>query len=162
MRISLSPRGLRIAAVITGLLSAILFFPGLALIEKGKSSESWPGVPGKILASQTSVIEFGRGADRNKPFVQYSYKTPSGEKVGERIWLGAGRSEGGCKPEEKIGERYPVGRRVTVYVNPKNDTETLLQPGVPDGAYALIVLSGIALAVTVALILYARKLKARR
>jgi hypothetical protein len=60
--------------------------------------------------------------------VQYSYEVKGERYEGNRITPGL---QWGGTGAEKVIDRYPVGARVTVYYDPKNPSEALLERNPP-------------------------------
>ena len=110
-------------AKILGFTGAALFLLGAFWVYHGISSTQWPSVEGRILYSH------GRGARTPETLLWYEYY------VANRRYLASDyRNGGNVTPFEHVAKaaakRYPVGRAVTVYYNPRNPQDALLEPGI--------------------------------
>jgi|GEM_PF-764534 len=110
--------------IVAGMLIAIF---SLRLRNLTAAAQSWPGVRGKIV---TSSIE-----DRRRPktgthyfiSVIYSYQVGNQELTGNKIGFGGtvqyrSRSDA----EARLSRDYPAGREATVYYNPENRRQAVI------------------------------------
>lgn len=119
--------------------SLVLFAAGLYLLVRhyfavrgAEASLGWEEVEGRILASGVEHQD-DYDSDRHArtrvyaPFVRYEYKAANAHfrserlAFGPRIWIS---SEGGAA---STARRYAAGSEVTVYVNPENPAEAVLE-----------------------------------
>jgi hypothetical protein len=96
---------------------------------------TWPQVSGTILASL--VADHGRGG--SEPLVGYEY-CYGGQKFKSSRRRAANFSSGGLESSKFVTSRYPVGYKVTVFVNPKKPAESALEYGDTTLSWILIVL----------------------
>jgi len=113
-------------------LGAGLFGIG-AFLEIAKLSRvaAWPTVEGTITAS--AAIPGCRGTTGFSPALEYSYVVNDVHFQGKRLDLGMAV----CDTQDnaaRIAQRYPVGKHVTVHVNPSRPAEAVLEPAVETGA----------------------------
>ncbi|MBS0292040.1 MAG: DUF3592 domain-containing protein [Proteobacteria bacterium] len=92
----------------------------------------WQAVPGRIEAAQAASAA-DTGIDNLqydlRAQLRYSFTWQGRQHSGSRI--GAGPEGGGLRTTQTL-QRYPVGSQVTVYVNPQDPRQTLLEPGLPE------------------------------
>jgi Protein of unknown function (DUF3592) len=91
-----------------------------------RQSRQWPATSGEVLSSK--VVG---SIKQRKPEVRYVYTVNGHRHTGNRIMIGPGPRNGGLgipSAREYI-RRYPKGRGVTVYFNPENPAESVLEPG---------------------------------
>ena len=87
------------------------------------SSYSWPKAKGIVQSSE--VITSG---EYYSPEIRYAFQV-NGEKY-ESCNLDLSNIESGDPlPSRRAVKRYPKGREVTVYYNPENPNECVLEPG---------------------------------
>lgn len=118
-------------ALSTGLTAAVLFIVGqgtllfvLSAAVISISSSSWPTIPGEIVMSDPAAW----------PDIKYTYHFSNRERpfTGRNI---RARLEFGSLQfvldgdRERLVNKYPKGTRVTVFYNPENPRETVLEPG---------------------------------
>jgi hypothetical protein len=96
-------------------------------LRKTRRAMSWPTVSGRIVSS--AVVKSGRGEDTEyQPAIRYEYQV-NGKSFGSdvcRFGFEDGATEG--ESEQAVGQ-YPAGRTVSVYVNPDEPAEAVLEPG---------------------------------
>jgi hypothetical protein len=133
--------------------AGLIFLPMVALVivavaskllELGRA-QSWAQTTGKIVHSgiEARRHRFANEPEtiKNVPVVVYEF-TALGSKIrGTRI--GIGEDAGGANTEATLA-RYPVGATVTVYYDPANPAECVLERGGPKGLTTAGCVSGIA------------------
>jgi hypothetical protein len=94
----------------------------------------WPATQGKVIESQVSDSvpdsKIQNKLFENMPRVRYSYTAGGRNFVGERISFGD--DTGGANTQATLA-RYPVGKQVTVYVNPNDPEDSVLERDAPKG-----------------------------
>ncbi len=106
--------------------------------KKARESRSWPTVKGRI--TQCDVVRkggtTGRGVSnvRHEIELTYSYAVDGKKYRGHRIQVF--RVSHKLKDDaQRHADRYPVGKEVTVYYNPGDPEDAVLEPGlVPSGS----------------------------
>jgi hypothetical protein len=132
-------------------------FYGWRNVSRSLASTDWPSVDGKIIDSRVEeekVKRTGSGSNktplnqkRYQPKVDYTYSVNDKSFKGTRIsysdhgYLGKSKkitimgvtrysSNADAKAGAlKIAQKYPKGKKVTVYYMPDNPAESLLEPG---------------------------------
>jgi hypothetical protein len=117
-------------------------FPGLiafAAIYKyfeTRRASVWPSVPGRVVVSMSEKRNVkGVGADstdtevRNFARVVYEYKIATKTYRCDRVSIG--ENLGNFEVAETLA-KYPLGKGVTVYYNPSNRAEAVLERELPD------------------------------
>ena len=109
-------------AKILALAGVALFLLGAFYLYQGISSTRWPSVQGRVLYSHA------RGGTHPETLLWYEYS------VGNRRFVASDyRNGGNATPfltvAEAAAKRYPVGRDVPVYYNPRNPQDAVLEPG---------------------------------
>lgn len=109
---------------------------------------SWLSVSGKVLESFVHIDKDSEGATY-KPEIRYEYRV-NGEYFIADCWrFGASGTSWGKVRFNRVVAEYPVGRSVTVFVNPERPGEAVLEPGKTDwsgaGFGAFFTLLGLAI-----------------
>jgi hypothetical protein len=110
---------------------------GWSILQNARASASWPTSPGMITRSEVTHSTDADGADSYQPKVTYEYLANNVEyesytiKFGENSYSSRGRAE-------DIAATYPVGRQVTVYYDPGDPGNSVLEPGVTGGSYIVL------------------------
>jgi hypothetical protein len=112
----------------------IIVFVGAALMWKGariqlkaQRAKSWPSVPGRVLESSLRAVLDNRGRTY-RAYILYEYAV-GGVTRRSDVWrLGVGTSSF-TKGSTEVVERYPVGTAVTVFFDPDNPADAMLEPG---------------------------------
>lgn len=103
----------------------------------------WREVSGTILKSE---VKFDW--EDYRPIIEYEYRVDGKSYRGDKIVIGPRIQFNWKGPASRLVERYPVGLKVTVYVDPHNPRRAVLQTGtdrnlmlflVGVGAIALII-----------------------
>ncbi len=135
--------------IITG--GFVAFF-GNGQIKDAKQSVDWPAVEGTVVSSevqQESKTSRSNGTTRRKTGtrtartktsyraeVLYDYVV-NGETYSANKVLFGQVGKGSPASARKIVNRYPAGKKVTVYYNPDEPEIAVLEPGATGGTYVL-------------------------
>jgi hypothetical protein len=120
-------------AAATGFSLLVLLF-ALAYSRMIGQACRWPVTPGRIVASGVDTFLARREpGDRyrrkmHKSSILYTYEVNGREYLGDRIRLGVVTSANVAALPRRLAAKYPVGKEVTVYYDPRNPTEAVLQP----------------------------------
>jgi flagellar basal body-associated protein FliL len=138
-----------VLVVLNVVFLAIIYFTQ----RKVNAINEWPTTTGKILTSQTEWRSSGESS-AEYPVVLYSYRANAQEFQGRRIAPGM---EVGGIGARKVVERYPVNSQVTVYYNPQNPEDAVLEKkaGSQILLWVLLVVFDCALCGAIPLILWA-------
>lgn len=122
------------------LLTWILALRAWRGIRQARNVSTWRPVPGSIIASEvretTVTVQSNIGimqkriALRYFPHVVYEYHLAGRRYENDRINLAAAVLTSEPEPAAKASARYPVGSPVSVYANPADPTEAVLDPRV--------------------------------
>jgi len=151
---------LRIIGTICGGIFLLAFAAGSVFMivsyfktkKKAAASLTWSTAPGTILESN---VRESSGSDIDGPAsyyaqVSYSYQVMGQAYQGKNIHIGA-RSAGPRNKAQAAASRYPAGAVVTVYYNPANPADAILERTAPANTVTLI-LGIIFLVITLCLI----------
>ena len=118
---------------------------GVSSSQQAIGSSQWPTVPGAVTASwvdsyittptPTSNGSVGAGSTFYTPQIRYSYIVSNRTFAGSQVGFGDYSSTDSSHAEQ-VTARYPVEQPVTVYYDPKNPAQAVLEPGF--GAMLLI------------------------
>ncbi len=101
----------------------------IRFLPEALASRSWPNVEGEITTSEEEKI----GSNYNvsiKPRIKYSYTVNGEIYESERIKVGTQSISSTDRGwVERTLERYPLGKKLTVYYNPTFPEKTVLEPG---------------------------------
>jgi hypothetical protein len=114
-----------------------LFGGGLLLLvlaflqrSKAKKAQSWPNVPGNVLSSEMTMStredSDGDVSTVYYPNVVYTYSVDGNTYTSDAI--GVGKASTTQAKAAQILAGYPVGTAVTVYYNPSDPTQAVLNP----------------------------------
>lgn len=98
--------------------------------KKSEASQAWSATVGRVteayVRESQSRDDDGYITTSYYPEVRYLYEAMGVEYTGKRIAFGGGVSSGHNKANETIAQ-YPVGKNVTVYYDPNNHEEAVLE-----------------------------------
>ncbi len=145
--------------LIFGAIAAWILYTYFQQRRAAGESAGWPATQGKIVLStvMTSTTrhrtDSGMWVERTSyfPKVRYEYSVLGKAYTGERIAFGAAKGHSAPADAEKVLARYPVGATVTVYYNPRDPAEAVLEREMRGGAFLLFV--GLAFALSTACLL---------
>jgi hypothetical protein len=110
--------------------------------KKGTETQTWPAVSGRVVEAYVAEdVQVDSEGDRNRVFaprVVYEYEVNGQTYRGDRLRIGIESFIGSRRRVEQELARYPVGSAVTVYYNPANPAEAVLQRGVGSRAALVI------------------------
>jgi hypothetical protein len=119
--------------MIAHLFIAVFPLAGLVLIaralfnyRKAMKATTWPTVSGKI--QRSLVVESGSEDKAYKPEIVYEYQVNGRYYVGD-VWRIGSEAYTAREKSEFAVAGYPPGRPVTVYYNPDEPAEAVLEPG---------------------------------
>lgn len=131
---------------------------GHGMLAEAKASADWPTVQGKVTSSGVSVRKSTSGSGSKKrtstvyePSVIYDYTVNGKSYTSHRITAGD-FSSSSSKRAHRIVNKYPAGSTATVYYNPDEPYQSVLEPGATFFSYVPFG-SGILFAVVGALVL---------
>lgn len=114
-----------------GLLTLLL---ALAMQREAWAARDWPSVPGEILSAESEAYldwttSGGRDVMRTffRPVIVYIYTVNRQEYTSDRVSFGGQAGWSSSRFFRRTLEQYPPGRLVTVYFNPRNPSEAVLE-----------------------------------
>lgn len=110
--------------VISAIMLGIIF----AARNAAAKAQNWQPVPGTVILSTLEARRGSKGHYVNYPVVHYRYRVGGMDYQSRKVSPGM---EWGGSGAGKVVERYPTGSQVTVYYNPENPAEALLERSVP-------------------------------
>ena len=104
------------------------------------ASRAWPAADGEIIACELErrSIEDDSADESFAAAVRYRYQVSGQNFEGDAISVG-GPNVTARALAEKIADRYPVGRRLRVFFDPRNPASAVLEKGVNANLAAIIV-----------------------
>jgi hypothetical protein len=120
-----------------GLIGAGLSYWGWTILQNARASASWPTAEGVISSSEVSHSTDAEGGDSYSPEVDYQY-TVDGLPFSDSTIKFGENSYDRRRTAEEIAATYPVGRPVTVYYDPEEPDNAVLEPGVSGGSYIVL------------------------
>ena len=130
---------------IIALLGLVLVGGGVRVLLRAARSKRWPTVPGRVVESGTATrvrppVAEGEGPLPSSaqtvhlPVIRYEYPVKSVVFSSNDIGFGATESSS-SEQAAAVAARYPVGREVSVFYDPKDPTEACLEPGAQGTTY---------------------------
>ena len=134
------------AGLFAFVLGALLLWLGWRGQQKMKASMAWPYVLGKVVAASVrQVVERGDAQTRDitnyVPFVQYEYQVGGQNYQGNRLAFQE-KGYNSHKKAFKLVAAYPAGNPVSVYYDPANPQNAVLERKA-HGNNILLVVGGI-------------------
>jgi hypothetical protein len=146
------------------LIGLIFTVIGLILYKKAKRTSNWQATYGTILLSEikkSTGSSFKTGTNQSNynysniytPEICYSYNVLSQEYNSNKIGVFGSLGTSSSVRAFNITKKYPVNSRVTVYYNPDNPKDSVLEQGVKSENIVFLVI-GVALLVIPLIVVY--------
>jgi hypothetical protein len=116
--------GVEVLLSISGALFALFF---LIRWREG-AARKWPRASGTIITSTTVRKYAGYGREEVLPVIEYEFDY-QGQSYRSSHWRFGNYSEGNSASADPVVARYRVGSAVTVYVNQRHPTKSVLEIG---------------------------------
>jgi hypothetical protein len=128
-------------SLIFGVIGLGLLVLAIVQMSKAKKASAWPTVPGTVLSSgleeHRSHDSDGGTSVNYEPRVQYQYAIMGSPFTGYRL------SFGNASYSYNIAARkiaaYPQGAQVTVYYNPDDPSDSVLEPKAAGGVVLIVI-----------------------
>ena len=111
------------ALLVDGILLGFIF----STLRGVAKAANWSSTMGTVTYSAIES-RFNGDSTADYPVVHYSYQSMGQTLQGKKIMPGPEAGGGGAK---KVVARYPVGAQVTVYYDPNNPRDAVLERGTP-------------------------------
>jgi hypothetical protein len=99
--------------------------------QKAEASQDWPATAGQItearVSRHTSTDSDGDTSEHYSPIVRFRYQVASQEYEGSKIAFGFQQSFGSHAKAQSALARFPVGAQVSVYYDPSNPSDAVLE-----------------------------------
>lgn len=138
----LGEQGLQDFLVITfcaafSLIGWLMIVQGVEQVRSTRAVMQWPTATGVIESAEVYPVEGSQGA-RWRPHVTYSYAVGGRVVMATRMSLGKAPLESERAAAERYVMQYRPGNGVTVYFNPRELTESILDVSTPSSVYVNI------------------------
>jgi hypothetical protein len=131
--------GIWIVYLFLAAIPGLIVFAAVYKYMEVSQAARWPKTEGRIVVSTSEVREMSAGEagsddtePRNFAKIVYAYKVGNRSYRCDRVSIG--ENMGNFEVAETIA-RYPVGRSVTVYYNPRKPDQAVLERDVPPGIW---------------------------
>lgn len=117
-------------------------FVGKPELDAAKASESWVTTEGTVVESR---VQQGNGGKRNRkssstyrPVIVFEYEVEGKNWTSNRPWFGSQIATDNRAMVQGFVDECPKGKVVTVYYDPENPAEAVLQPGASISSYFMV------------------------
>ena len=145
-RRQVSPAAAKAVFLIFLLAGLGVSYYGYTIYATGEASKSWPTASGTIIESRVVSSQDSDGGVTYKASIGYSYsvsgRTYSSGTVSSGDYGSSDRSHA-----QGVVSDHPLDSKVTVYYDPANPTNALLEPGIPMFSFLMVTLIGVLFAV---------------
>jgi hypothetical protein len=108
---------------------------GVSNIRTAKDSETWPSKEGVILESKISINE-GDDSTTYGADVVYEYEVKNQTYKGDKVTFGEVSTSSRSRAR-KVVRRYPSGKKIAVFYDPKDPETSVLETGLSGGVWLL-------------------------
>ena len=128
--------------LIFGIIGGVMLFKYFQDKKKAEASQSWPSASGRITESyvrrEDSTDSDGYPTTSYYPEVRYEYDLLGATYTGDKIAFGAKTGNSSQKKTQEALAQYPVGKSVTVYYDPNNREDAVLERRVGGKVFLII------------------------
>ena len=111
--------------------------------KKAEASQSWPSTTGEVFSTDvkrsTSTDSEGYNTTTYEPVIIYGYNVIGSDYESSKISFGLKRTYNTVAKANQVLENYPKGSAVTVYYNPDNPSEAVLERKVGSKLVGMII-----------------------
>lgn len=111
-------------------------------------SLSWPQTEGEILRSGVVVVE-GDDSISYHPSADYRYVVNGEPYRGDRLFFGSQWNGPVERPAQRIVDRYPEGQPITVFYDPANPSESVVERRLGTGVIVVFPIMVLVVAATI-------------
>lgn len=126
------------------LIGWLMIVQGADQVQRARQAAQWPSTRGTVESAEVYVVEGSQGAHW-RPQVTYSYAVHGQLVTATRVSLGKARFFDNAQDAQTYAARYPARSEVTVFYNPAEVTESVLEIDTPRSVHANVAF-GVALA----------------
>lgn len=134
-----------IGGVLFFLLGWALLFESISRLSDAQDSTGWPTTTGTVLESDIHDgvwLRNKKDADTHyQPTVEYTYTVDGTAYTNDRVSFTEHSGSTERSWAEDIVDRFPIGAEVTVYYKPGAPDEAVLDPGVDQDNYVVLVIA---------------------
>jgi len=94
---------------------------------KAVQSLFWPSIEGSVISGSVETSHGSKGASKSKPVIHYSFSVNGVEYKSNRYSSTVAR--GSSFWAKEVIDRHPAGSAITVYYNPDDPSNSMLDPG---------------------------------
>lgn len=133
--------------LLISLIGLVVIVSAIRSHRQANASQNWSGVQGKVIESRLEKRETTDGEGNESisyaAVVRYTYTVRAQEYTGDRIAFGVKPSN--RKAADELVSRYPAATSVTVYYDPENPRQAVLERVSTSGWVQILI--GIALVI---------------
>ena len=131
-------------------LGAVFAIYGIIELDRASAMRDWPAIQGEVYSARV-VEEIDHGIDAStprvyRPEIRYSFILGGTEYAGSRRSVGE-TAASWRSHAERVVARYPAGKPVTVYYNPQNPRESILERQTAKGWAIFFIVVGVAVGI---------------
>ncbi len=128
-------------AVLGGLLGLGIAGSAVLDFQDGREALSWPTAAGTVYKSEVRKNEKAHRGKKYRAFIRYRYEVDGTAHAGKKVRFGPVVTS--AREAEATAREFPVDAAVTVYYNPDDPSDAVLDPSRPTGSARTKFLVGI-------------------
>jgi hypothetical protein len=117
------------------LIGWLMIVQGAGQIHRARQAAQWPSTRGTVESAEVYAVDGSQGAQW-RPQVTYSYAVHGQLVTATRVSLGKARFFQDAQRAQAYAARYPARSEVTVFYNPAEVTESVLEIDTPRSVHA--------------------------
>lgn len=129
-------------------LGAAMILAGLRQSARGRETRGWTRTQGRIVVARVEEIPAPaeEGGPQLEPVVRYAYEARGRTYESQQVSVGSSATARSSHRDEaqRLVDRFPAGREVDVWFDPRDPRQAVLERGVPRAQVVVAVAVGIA------------------
>lgn len=127
------PRGVQVFCALFAVIGLVVVGAGGWTLVKSIRSEQWPVTDGIVQSAEMKSSSGRHGGTTYSAAVTYSYQVAGVSYTGAKVAIGSMSSSSAYAGG--ILNRYPVGKKVSVYYSPGDPSDAVLETGIHGGTW---------------------------
>lgn len=134
--------GLGLVFLVLGLVLCLVI--GKPTVDMAKASKSWPTTDGEVIESRVKRVKSNRRkGDSYQVEIIFEYEVEGQRWTSNRPWFGSDIATNDPNMVQGFVNECPKGKDVTVYYDPENPAEAVLQPGASISSYFMMIFGAV-------------------
>ncbi len=125
---------------IFGIIGALMIFMYFRQKKEAEESQNWASTLGRITKTyMRQEVSYETGSTLYYPEIEYEYEYRGVIYTGNRIDFGGSSGNSNHNKSEELLAQYPINKTITVYYDPNNPEEAVLEQKMGTGGKVMLI-----------------------